>query len=153
MSDIIDPSCEYLFFSSGYEEILLNPYFHKKLAGISLQKGIIPLGVITLSFLGNFSVKALPIRNEVIDIYASPIDEEKIILDDLYSRLKNNKLLRIGIIFKIRGFQDAMTIATGLKSIGCYSRCNISDIQFLHNEKEPVDKFFLVYVTANAESY
>jgi hypothetical protein len=146
MTDAVTFPCEYLFFTSGYEDRLLEEDKVEELSQFCAARGIIP---IALS-LTRGRMRVIPVRNGRIDMTVNPTDEETTSAFIVVTRIEGNGLaLMGGIIFRVGNFENASKTFLSMSELNYCYIFGIDSIKFLANTERAIE---IVVVKADAES-
>lgn len=150
MANIVTFPCEYLVFSSGYDERLIEPEHIPAFQQFCSSIGVIPVGVYQDHYNGHPNINIIPVRNGQIALNEIPTEEEQRIATNLNQIITQSNLARRGcIIFRVGSFENATKVFLSMKNLDYCGMYDLMDIKFLSNDKGMID---IVFVSVDAES-
>lgn len=150
MTEVVTFPCEYLTFSTGYENELLKEEFMTRFSNFCAQRAVIPIAIydIVYTLPERPVITILPIRNGRITITADITEYEDQLANELGERLFRNNLARAGgVILRVGNFENASKVFLDMDVLEYCVIDSLGAIKFLHNAQGAID---LVCIEANA---
>jgi hypothetical protein len=149
--DIVTFPCEYLVFSSGYDERLIDPDKVNDLTEFCAEHGVIPLFIYDFNYKTRaVNIRTFPINNGVIDLRIIPNQMEMAVNRSIAETLSRNNIADDGaIVFQVGNFENASNVFLNMGNLDYCNISHIMNIKFLRNQQGRIN---IVYVDVDAES-
>lgn len=152
MADIVTFPCEYLAYSTGYEDRLLDGRYVEEFSSFCIEHGVTLITIYDPWRLRRYqtndttAVFTKVIATTLIEEFVTHLDRTA---NELIARLERNQLQRPCVILRVGTFDKATEIFLKIRSIDYCTTYGIDSIKLLKNEQNIID---LAYVEINAES-